>query len=305
MASPFTPQPQASAQVITDAPIKSRVAAAGAGATWWTEGWRIFRSHFGTWIGIVFAYFVVSLLLNAVPHIGGVAQWLLTPVFIGGIMLGCDAPQRGQPLRLSHLFDGFKGPYFIPLLLVGVFNLALCLLAVVVGGAVLVAGIGMSGLLNFANLATDPWQLWRTLGLTYFSLIALAATALTVIAMANWFAPALIVLRNAKPLGAMLASLRACLRNWLPFLVYSVIGIVIAIAVMAAFAVLAGMVGFEAIMAIIDGNGDGGAFTSGTGVLGAILAAIAVVVAAVIFGSTYASYRDTLAADDSMPGEHP
>jgi len=70
---------------------------------------------------------------------------------------------------------------------------------------------------------------------------------------------------------------------------------------MAAFAVLAGMVGFEAIMAIIDGNGDGGAFTSGTGVLGAILAAIAVVVAAVIFGSTYASYRDTLAADDSTP----
>jgi hypothetical protein len=302
MASPFTPQPQANAQVIANAPIKSRVAAAGAGATWWTEGWRIFRSHFGTWIGIVFAYFVVSLLLNAVPHIGAVAEWLLTPVFIGGIMLGCDALQRGQPLRLAHLFDGFKGPYFIPLLLIGVFNLALCLLAVVVGGAVLVAGIGMSGLLNFANLATDPWQMWRTLGLTYFSLIALAATIFTVIAMANWFAPALVVLRNAKPLGAMLASLRACLRNWLPFLVYGVIGLVIAVAVMAAFAALAGVLGFEAIMSIIDGNGDTGAFTFATGVLGAILAAIAAAVAAVIFGSTYASYRDTLAADDSAPG---
>jgi hypothetical protein len=300
MASPFTPQPQAGAQV-TAVPIRSRVAAAGAGATWWTEGWRIFRSQFGTWIGIVFAYFVFSLLLNAVPHIGAVADWLLTPVFIGGIMLGCDAMRRGQPLRLSHLFDGFKGPYFVPLLLVGVFNLALCLLAIVVGGAVLAAGIGMSGLLNFANLATDPWQMWRTLGLTYFSLIALAATALTVLAMANWFAPALIVLRDTKPLGAMLASLRACLRNWLPFLVYGVIGIVIAIAVMAAFAALAGVFGFEAIMAIFDGNGDGAAFTFGTGLLGAIFAAIAAVAAAVIFGSTYASYRDTLAADESAP----
>ena len=298
MASPFTPQPQAGAQV-TAVPIRSRVAAAGAGATWWTEGWRIFRSQFGTWIGIVFAYFVVSLLLNAVPHIGAVADWLLTPVFIGGIMLGCDAMRRGQPLRISHLFDGFKGPCFVPLLLVGVFNLALCLLAIVVGGAVLVAGIGMSGLLNFANLATDPWQMWRTLGITYFSLIALAVSAFAVIAMANWFAPALIVLRDAKPFAAMLASLRACMRNWLPFLVYGVLGTVIAIAAMAIFAALAGAIGFETIMAIFDGNGDWESFTPGTGLLGAILAAITAAIAAVIFGSTYASYRDTLAADDS------
>jgi hypothetical protein len=299
MASPFTPQPQASAQGLANAPIKSRVAAAGAGATWWAEGWRMFRSHIGTWVGIVLVYFVVSLLLNVVPHIGAVAEWLLTPVFLGGIMLGCDALQRGQPLRISHLFDGFKGPYFVPLLLVGVFNLAMCLLAVVVGGAVLVAGIGMSGLWNFANLTTDPWQMWRTLGITYFSLIALAASAFAVIAMANWFAPALIVLRDAKPFAAMLASLRASMRNWLPFLVYGVLGIVIAVAAMAVFAALAGVIGFEAIMAIVDGNGDWESFTFGTGVLAAILAAITAAVAAVIFGSTYASYRDTLAAADS------
>ena len=300
MASPFTPQPQASAQVIANAPIKSRVAAAGAGATWWTEGWRIFRSHFGTWIGIVFAYFVVSLLLNAVPHIGAVAEWLLTPVFIGGIMLGCDALQRGQPLRLSHLFDGFKGPHFVPLLRVALCNLAL-----------LPAGRRRRrrrarrsrhvGPRNFANLATDRLADVDTLGSpTSFSSPS-RRRFFTVIAMANWFAPALIVLRNAKPIAAMTASLRACMRNWLPFLVYGVIGIVIAIAVMAAFAALSGMLGFEAIMAIIDGNGDTGAFTFATGVLGAILAAIAAVVAAVIFGSTYASYRDTLAADDSAP----
>jgi hypothetical protein len=299
MSSPFTPQPQASAQGPVDAPIKSRVAAAGAGATWWAEGWRMFRSHVGTWVGIVLVYFVVSLLLNAVPHIGAVAEWLLTPVFLGGIMLGCDALQRGQPLRLSHLFDGFKGPHFVSLLLVGVFNLALCLLAIVVGGAVLVAGIGMSGLLNFANLATDPWQMWRTLGFTYFSLIALAATAFAVIAMANWFAPALIVLRDAKPLAAMLASLRACMRNWLPFFVYGVLGIVITIAAMAVFAALAGVIGFEAILAIVDGSGGWGTFTLAAGILGAVCAVLIAVIAAVIFGSTYASYRDTLATDDS------
>ena len=299
MASPIPSPPQPGAQAQTSTPIRSRVAAAGAGATWWAEGWRKFRPQMGTWIGIVLVYCVVSLLLSEVPHIGAIADWLLTPVFAGGIMLGCDALQRGQPLRLSHLFDGFKGPYFVSLLLVGVFNLALCLLAVVVGGAVLAAGIGMSGLLNLANLAIDPWKMWRTLGLTYLSLIALAAIMLGVLAMANWFAPALIVLRDAKPFGAMLASLRACIRNWLPFLVYGVVGIAIALAAVVAFVALAGVTGFEAIMDIFDGNGDWGTFTPGMGVLGLLYALLTLVIAAVIFGSTYASYRDAFAADDS------
>ena len=53
------------------------------------------------------------------------------------------------------------------------------------------------------------------------------------------------------------------------------------------------------IMAIVDGNGDLGTFTLATGILGAVCAVLAAVIAAVIFGSTYASYRDTLAADAS------
>jgi hypothetical protein len=301
MTSPFTPQPQETAQFPTQPPIKSRVVDAGGGARWWTEGWRMFRSSIGTWVGIVLVYFAISLLLNEVPRIGAIADWILTPVFVGGVMLGCEALRREQPLRVSHLFDGFKGPYFIPLLLVGVFNLVACLLAVVVGGAVLAAGIGMSGLLNLANLPTDLWQMWRTLGFTYLLLIALALIVFAGIAMANWFAPALIVLRDERPLRAMMESLSACMRNWLPFLVYGMIGIGIAIAALVAFASLAGVIGFEAVMAIVDGNANWGTFPLGTGVLAAIFAVLTAVIAAVIFGSTFASYRDTLAADDSAP----
>ena len=112
----------------------------------------MFRSRIGTWFGIVFVYIVISLLLSSVPRIGTIADWVLTPVFVGGIMLGCDGLRRGEPLRLGHLFDGFKGPYFVPLLLVGVFNVVLCLFAIVIGAVTLAAGIGMSGLLNLANL---------------------------------------------------------------------------------------------------------------------------------------------------------
>jgi hypothetical protein len=169
----------------------------------------------------------------------------------------------------------------------------------------------MSGLLSLANFPTDPWQMWRTLGLTYLGLIALALIVFAFIAMANWFAPALIVLREARPLAAMMESVRASLRNWLPFLAYGVIGVAILIAAAAVFAVCAGAIGFEVATVIFDGIGYGtgsrslGTLTLATVLLGAVYAALTVAVIAVIFGSTYASYRDTLAANDSPSAEPP
>ncbi len=54
--------------------------------------------------------------------------------------------------------------------------------------------------------------------------------------MAFWFAPALVALRNDEPLAAMKASFGACLSNMLPMLVYSVLGLVLAIAATLPFA---------------------------------------------------------------------
>jgi hypothetical protein len=282
-------------------PFESRVAAAGAGVTWWAEGFRMFRSRIGGWATIMVAYFVVSLLLGEVPRIGAIAEWILSPVFLGGIMLGCDAIHRGQPLRVSHLFDGFKGPHFVPLLRLALCNLALCVVGVIVGAVVLGAGVGMSGLMDITNLPGDPWQMWETLGFTYFLLIALALIFFAVIAMANWFAPALIVLNGAKAIAAMTESVRACMRNWLPFLVYGLIGIVILIVAIAVFAGLAGLIGFETVIAFFDGNGSLGTFTFVTGLVAAAYLLLAAILAAMTFASTYASYRDILAANAAAP----
>ena len=260
----------------------------------------MFRSSFGTWIGILLVYIIITWLLSSIPRIGAIAEWLLMPVFLGGIMLGCDALHAGQPLRVTHLFDGFKGPHFVPLLLIGVFNLLLCVLAVVVAVIVLAAGLGMSGLMNLADLPADPWTLLRTLGFTYLLLILLALVAFTLFATANWFAPALIVLRGAKAFAAMTASVRASFRNWLPFLVYSLIGAGILIVAMAVFAALAGVIGYEAIWALVVGGAGWESFTLGMSLLSAAYAALAIVGSAVVFGSTYASYRDTLAPE--VPG---
>jgi uncharacterized membrane protein len=47
--------------------------------------------------------------------------------------------------------------------------------------------------------------------------------------MAVWFAPALVVLRGAEPWTAMKLSFSGCLKNVVPFLVYGLIAILLAI----------------------------------------------------------------------------
>jgi uncharacterized membrane protein len=58
----------------------------------------------------------------------------------------------------------------------------------------------------------------------------LVALALSIpIYMALWFAPALVVLREMPPLEAIKASFLGCLKNILPFLVYSIVLMVLGI----------------------------------------------------------------------------
>jgi len=261
----------------------------------------MFTAHFATWLGIALAYIAISLLLSRLGYVGNAAEWLLTPVFIGGIMLGCDAARRGERLRFSHLFDGFRRQHFVPLLLVGVFDLALTFVALVVGIAAGAGGIDISGSSNAFNVASDPLQALRAYGFMIFLLTALALVVAAVIAMANWFAPALIVLQDARAAQAMLASFRALLRNWAPFLVYGVIGIGFAIAASLAFVVLTALIGFGTIIAVIEGTAGWESIGVGLASIGAAFIAFLIVIAMVTFGSTYAGYRDTFAPEASAP----
>ncbi|HEX9180834.1 MAG TPA: BPSS1780 family membrane protein, partial [Burkholderiales bacterium] len=58
----------------------------------------------------------------------------------------------------------------------------------------------------------------------------LIALALSVpVAAAMWFAPALVMLRGVAPVEAVKESFAACLKNLIPFLVYGVAGLVLAL----------------------------------------------------------------------------
>jgi uncharacterized membrane protein len=193
-----------------------RAVEAGQGWEWIVSGFALFKKQPVTWILMLIALLVCSILIAVVPIIGGLANMLLMQVFIGGAMIGCRALDRGEELEVGHVFAGFKqntsNLVVLGLLALVAWMIVLIPALLILGGGGFMAAMHGGGLAAFAAL-----------GLT-FVLVMLVVLALAVpIYMALWFAPALIVFHNLAPAEAMKTSFAACLKNIVPFLLYSVI----------------------------------------------------------------------------------
>jgi len=189
---------------------------AGNGVAWLSQGWELFRAAPGTWIGLSVVYILLMVVLGLIPLVNFLLS-LLAPIFVGGIMLGCKALDDGEELRIGHLFAGFSshagGLALVGLLyLAGVFGIGL-VMALLIGGS-----IGL-GALSGGNLPI--------FGVIIGGLVA--ALLIIPLAMAVWYAPALVVLQQQTAFEAMKASFFIGIRNFLPFLVYGLVFLVLAV----------------------------------------------------------------------------
>ena len=204
-----------------------RTVEAGRGLEWLKQGWQLFTRNPGMWIAIAVILMAIVVALSLVPVVGTLAVNFLLPVFAGGILLGCRSLAAGGAFGIDALFAGFK-QNTTNLILVGVFYLvgvlAITVLVFLVGGGAAVTG-GMMGRGPGVGMALGGFFLAMLLMLVLF----------VPLAMAVWFAPALVVFRNVAPLEAMKASFFACLKNLVPFLVYGVILFVLLMIAMIPF----------------------------------------------------------------------
>jgi uncharacterized membrane protein len=208
---------------------------AGRGWGWIADGFGLFRRDPLIWIVNVVIVIAITLVLGLIPLLGSLAGYLLSPIFEGGLMLGCRAQENGEPLKVEHLFAGFKqntstlvavgGLYMLGILLT--FILAILLLFLLGGGGLLEM---MWAAERGAEITPDnmPVGAMLVVGL-------LAVTLGTGLLMAVWFAPALVVFHSLGAVEAMKLSFRGCLRNMGPFLLYGLIAILLTIVAILPF----------------------------------------------------------------------
>lgn len=206
---------------MSESVMGGRAVGAGQGWTWIAEGFGLFRKAPGIWIALVVILFVILVVLAFIPLLGAVATFLVVPVFIGGLLLGCQTLQGGGELEVAHLFAGFKA-HTGNLIVLGA--LAIAGWIVVMLPVVVIVGAGAF----LAAIRGDAAGVAALGG--SFMLAWLVALALSIpIYMALWFAPALVVLRGMAPIEAIKESFLGCLKNILPFLVYSIVLMVLGI----------------------------------------------------------------------------
>lgn len=191
---------------------------------WIVDGFRLFQRNPGIWIAILIVFAIIAIVLSKLGGVGSLALTLIMPVFTGGLMLGCDALMRGEPLQIAHLFAGFRGKAG-SLILVGVLTLAGWLVIVLIVGVV--AGFSMFSAIMTGSLSSSNAL---ATGAVAFLVSILLALGLSVpLGMAIWFAAPLVVFHELSPLDALKESFMGSLRNIVPFLIYGILAFVISI----------------------------------------------------------------------------
>lgn len=199
---------------------------AGEGVTWISRGWELFRKAPLIWIIFIVILFVVSVALSLAGVVGSLLYYLVSPVLAAGLSKGCQSLEQGGELEFEHLFAGFTGDRLVPLLILGVIFIS----AYVVLLLVFAMFAGMSVLSAF--MVGDQASILTMGGAVLMPMLlgALVVAALAVpVFAAYWFAPTLVMLHGISPVNAAKESFGACMRNFLAFLVYGILMMLLAI----------------------------------------------------------------------------
>ena len=211
--------------------MPGRVVPAGRGLSWIGEGWKLFARAPLMWIIVMVVTFIVALVMNILPVIGALVFQVLQIVLWGGLIAACRSLEKGGEFEIEHVLAGFTRRFGSLAAVGAVFLVGGLLIMLVYFGFV---GFSVLG----AVLSGDQAQVANALLASIGMMIVGALVALLLVVpllAALWFAPALVMLHDMPPLAAMKASLSAAMRNFMPFLLYGIVMLVLAIVAVIPF----------------------------------------------------------------------
>ena len=190
------------------------------GYRWFSEGIKLFIHQPWPWLALVGVTSFALLVMSLLPILGLIAVFLIFPGIAAGFMLASRDALAGKPIVFNHLSAGFKiAPR--PLVIVG----SLAFAGIFLGMLMLTMGWHEEFLrlvaLARSQISDQAAMLQALREMLIPSLLMLAI--LLLMAMATWFAPALVIFKQAAPRDALRWSFKAQLRNIWPFLVYALL----------------------------------------------------------------------------------
>jgi uncharacterized membrane protein len=194
---------------------EGRAVPAGRGWGWIADAWSFMGEQRWTFVGVFLLMMILYIGANFVPILGPLAVSLFSPVLLGGFVLGCDALRQGQRFEVGHLFAGFQR-HAGKLVTLGAISLVFGIVAAVI----MILIVGTSVLPMFTGGEPNPEQIASMLLPMLLAMLVIMAVSLP-LSMAFLFAIPLIVLRDFDVVPAFKTSFFACLKNILPFLVWS------------------------------------------------------------------------------------
>ena len=204
--------------------MEIRSVEARLGWQWIADGFTLFRKNPLIWIVLCIILLLFAVAMAAIPMLGQFVFTLLSPVLLAGLMVGCKALEQGEELEIAHLFAGFqKNP--TPLVTIG--GVYLVGQVLIIGVAMLIGGSVMLDLL-MGGKEFDQATLMNMMSSIMLALLVAMALSIPLM-MATWFAPLLVIFDDMPALAAMRLSFFACLKNFMPFLVYGIMLLVLAV----------------------------------------------------------------------------
>ncbi len=206
---------------------------AGRGLAWIQEGFGLWKRNPALMTFLSFGYLLLVALISVVPLIGQPAATLLMPALSLGVLNGGRIIACGEKGGPELIFSGFRSNLPSLVTIGGIYLVGSLL-------ALFSTALGDGGLL--LQVLTGQREAESTLaGQPGFLRAVLIGTLVsTPVMMAYWFAPMLAAWHGLPAPKAMVFSLVACLRNWKPFLLYS-LGLMVIAAILPAL--LIGLLG--------------------------------------------------------------
>lgn len=262
--------------------MKLNIVPARTGIQWVKLGIQTFFRQPLALVGLFFMYMAAVIVLSAIPVIGPVVGGLLVPASTLGLMAATAEASTGKFPMPSVLLSGFRAGRQRA-------KAMLALGAMYAGGSLLATVLAslLTGAPPAASPAPDPSQPQID------SSIVVGLLLHTPLFLLFWHAPALVHWHGVSPAKSLFFSAVACFRNFGALTVYSLVWMVVFMAVAFLLGTLGLLVG-------------------GASLARSVMMPTALLMAAMFSTSIYFTFRDSFVATepeppipDQPPGETP